>query len=60
MEHSAPSDYMKFRTFSWNETQENIFPNGVVYEGTDDTQPRFYRGLGANDSIIATLDNFLN
>ena len=58
--HSAPSDYMKFRTFIMGtKTQENIFPNGVVYEGTDDTQPRFYRGLGANDSIIATLDNFL-
>jgi indoleamine 2,3-dioxygenase len=36
-----------------------MFPNGVVYEGVSD-QAQFYRGeSGANDSIIPTLDNFL-
>jgi len=36
-----------------------MFPNGIIYEGVDDTK-RYYRGeSGANDSIIPTLDNLL-
>jgi indoleamine 2,3-dioxygenase len=36
-----------------------MFPNGVIYEGVGD-KPHYYRGeSGANDSIIPTLDNFL-
>jgi len=58
---SSPADYLKFRTFILGtKNQERIFPNGVVYEGTDDLLPRFYRGeSGANDSIIPTVDNLL-
>jgi indoleamine 2,3-dioxygenase len=38
-----------------------MFPNGVIYEGVSpDNTPTFYRGeSGANDSIVPTLDNFL-
>ncbi len=58
--HSNPSDYMRFRTFIMGtKSQPHLFPNGVVYEGVSD-EPRFYRGeSGANDSIIPTMDNFL-
>ena len=36
-----------------------MFPHGVIYKGGDDV-PRFYWGAsGANDSIIPTMDNFL-
>jgi indoleamine 2,3-dioxygenase len=36
-----------------------MFPDGVVYEGVS-TEPTFYRGeSGANDSIIPSIDNFL-
>lgn len=34
-----------------------MFPNGLLYEGVDES-PRTYRGeTGANDNIIPTLDN---
>lgn len=57
---SKPSDYLKFRTFIMGtKNQEEMFPDGVVYEGVS-PEPRFYRGeSGANDSIIPTLDNLL-
>lgn len=36
-----------------------MFPNGVLYEGVSET-PTQYRGeSGANDSMIPTMDNFL-
>ena len=39
--------------------QNEMFPNGIIYEGVD-PKPRAYRGeSGANDSIIPTCDNFL-
>jgi len=59
---SNPNDYVKFRTFIMgSKQQENIFPNGIRYEGTvNERIPRRYRGeSGANDSIIPTIDNFL-
>jgi indoleamine 2,3-dioxygenase len=57
---SAPSDYLKFRTFIMGtKGQDEMFPDGVIYEGVDES-PRFYRGeSGANDSIIPTCDNLL-
>jgi indoleamine 2,3-dioxygenase len=57
---SAPADYMKFRTFIMGtKGQEEMFPNGVVYEGVDE-EPKVFRGeSGANDSIIPTCDNLL-
>jgi indoleamine 2,3-dioxygenase len=57
---SKPADYLKYRTFIMGtKGQEEMFPKGVMYEGCT-TEPTFYRGeSGANDSIIPTLDNFL-
>jgi indoleamine 2,3-dioxygenase len=57
---SAPADYMKFRTFIMGtKGQEEMFPDGVVYEGVD-KEPKVFRGeSGANDSIIPTCDNLL-
>ncbi|KAJ3313261.1 hypothetical protein HDV04_002245 [Boothiomyces sp. JEL0838] len=57
---SHPADYLKFRTFIMGiKGQNEMFPNGVVYEGVD-SNPREYRGeSGANDSIIPCCDNFL-
>ncbi|KAJ3304224.1 hypothetical protein HDV03_002961 [Kappamyces sp. JEL0829] len=57
---SLPEDYIKFRTFIMGITGQNeMFPNGVLYEGTDGSR-RAYRGeSGANDSIIPTCDNLL-
>ena len=57
---SSPADYMKFRTFILGtKNQMKIFPKGVVYEGVSE-EPQFFRGeSGANDSIIPTVDNFL-
>ena len=57
---SNPSDYIKFRTFIMGTKGQNeMFPNGVIYEGVD-SEPKFYRGeSGANDSIIPTCDNLL-
>jgi len=58
---SSPSDYLKFRTFILGtKNQMSIFPKGVEYRGTDLDGPQFFRGeSGANDSIIPTIDNFL-
>ena len=39
-------------------TSQQMFPNGVVYEGCFDDKPVDFRGeSGANDSIIPLLDN---
>jgi indoleamine 2,3-dioxygenase len=57
---SAPEDYLKFRTFIMGiKDQNEMFPNGVVYEGVDDQGKAFRGESGANDSIIPTCDNFL-
>ncbi|KAJ3409419.1 hypothetical protein HDV05_004440 [Chytridiales sp. JEL 0842] len=57
--HSSPADYAKFRTFIMGTKNQPMFPRGVIYEGVTD-QATFYRGeSGANDSIVPTLDNFL-
>lgn len=56
---SSPDDYLKFRTFIMGTKAQPMFPNGVVYEGVSD-KATFYRGeSGANDSIIPSMDNFL-
>ena len=36
-----------------------MFPNGVLYEGVSDEPTQFRGESGANDSIIPSLDNFL-
>lgn len=57
---SKPRDYTTFRTFIFGITSQSMFPNGVVYEGINNGEPMSFRGeSGANDSIIPTLDNFL-
>ncbi|KAJ3177489.1 hypothetical protein HDU85_005856 [Gaertneriomyces sp. JEL0708] len=56
---SRPGGYTHFRTFIMGTKNQPMFPHGVVYEGVSST-PTFYRGeSGANDSIIPSLDNFL-
>ena len=57
---SDPNAYNSFRTFIFGIKNQSMFPDGVIYEGTTDESPRFYRGeSGANDSIIPTLDTLL-
>lgn len=57
---SKPLDYTTFRTFIFGITSQSMFPNGVVYEGINDGKPLSFRGeSGANDSMIPTMDNFL-
>ena len=52
---SAPSDYMKFRSFIFGTAPKKLnamFPLGVTYEGVSD-EPMGFRGeSGANDSIV--------
>lgn len=56
---TKPAKFDSFWTFIMGTKNQPMFPNGVVYKGVDD-KPRFYRGAsGANDSIIPTMDNFL-
>jgi len=56
-EHSAPKDYLNYRTFIMGIKNHSMFPNGIVYRGVSE-DPKFYRGeTGANDSIVPTLDN---
>jgi len=52
-------NYNNFRIFIMGiEGNENIFGDGVIYEGVDD-KPRKYRGqTGAQDDIIPTEDIF--
>ncbi|RVX69635.1 hypothetical protein B0A52_06699 [Exophiala mesophila] len=60
--HSLPKDYISYRTFIFGITNQSMFPNGVIYEGTryGDTKPLYFRGeSGANDSIIPLLDHLL-
>lgn len=57
---SKPLDYTTFRTFIFGITSQSMFPDGVVYEGINDGKPMSFRGeSGANDSMVPTLDNFL-
>lgn len=57
---SKPLDYTTFRTFIFGITSQSMFPDGVVYEGINDGKPMSFRGeSGANDSMIPTMDNFL-
>eukprot|EP00039_Didymoeca_costata_P017883 m.331236 g.331236 ORF g.331236 m.331236 type:complete len:516 (-) comp16680_c0_seq1:160-1707(-) len=57
---SRPEEYLKFRTFIMGQIgNENIFPNGVIFDGVSD-KPLAFRGeTGAQDSIIPSCDNFL-
>ena len=58
--HSLPKDYNSYRTFIFGITNQSMFPDGVVYEGINDSKPLFFRGeSGANDSIIPLLDHLL-
>ncbi|PVU99442.1 hypothetical protein BB559_000715 [Furculomyces boomerangus] len=55
---SDPTKYLSFRTFIMGTKNQPMFPKGVIYEGSADTSPRFYRGeSGANDSMIPLSDN---
>lgn len=57
---SKPLDYTTFRTFIFGITSQSMFPNGVIYEGINDGKPMSFRGeSGANDSMVPTMDNFL-
>jgi indoleamine 2,3-dioxygenase len=43
--YSNPISYLNFRTFIMGITgNDDIFPNGVVYEGCFDGKPQYYRG----------------
>lgn len=58
--NSKSTSYNNIRTFILGVKSQSFFPKGVVYEGVGDDAPRFYRGeTGANDSIIPTMDNFV-
>lgn len=60
--NSLPKDYISYRTFIFGITNQSMFPNGVIYEGTryGDSKPLYFRGeSGANDSIIPMLDHIL-
>ena len=58
--HSLPKDYISYRTFIFGITNQSMFPSGVIYEGSNDNKPLFFRGeSGANDSIIPLLDHIL-
>lgn len=59
--YSAPVSYLNFRTFIMGITgNDDIFPNGVIYEGCFDNKPQYYRGeTGAQDSIIPATDSAL-
>ncbi|KAL9936371.1 hypothetical protein V8E36_004439 [Tilletia maclaganii] len=59
---SAPSDYMKFRSFIYGSGPKKMnamFPEGVLYEGVSDEPMVFPGESGANDSLIPSLDNLL-
>jgi indoleamine 2,3-dioxygenase len=57
---SKPQSYTSFRTFIFGITSQSMFPNGVLYEGVGNSQPRYFRGeSGANDSMIPLCDNLL-
>ncbi|OMH82480.1 Indoleamine 2,3-dioxygenase 1 [Zancudomyces culisetae] len=55
---SDPGKYNSFRTFIMGTKNQPMFPNGVIYEGSPNKEPRFYRGeSGANDSMVPLSDN---
>lgn len=57
---SKPKDYIAYRTFIFGITNQPFFPNGVIYQGTNDNKPQSFRGeSGANDAIIPLLDSLL-
>lgn len=56
---SKPMSYTHFRTFIFGITSQSMFPNGVTYQGVSDTPLSFRGESGANDSMIPTMDNFL-
>lgn len=59
---SIPTDYDNFRTFIMGIKNQPMFPRGVKYIVGDNGEGEYqaYRGeSGANDSIIPSLDNFL-
>ncbi|KAM0809030.1 putative Indoleamine 2,3-dioxygenase-like protein [Seiridium cardinale] len=56
---SKPRSYTSFRTFIFGITSQSMFPDGVIYEGVDDSARQQFRGeSGANDSMIPLMDNF--
>ncbi|KAH6655748.1 indoleamine 2,3-dioxygenase-like protein [Truncatella angustata] len=56
---SKPRSYTSFRTFIFGITSQSMFPDGVIYEGVDDSKRQEFRGeSGANDSMIPLMDNF--
>lgn len=57
---SKPENYNNFRVFIMGICgNTNIFGNGVLYEGSNNTELRKYRGQsGSQDDIIPTLDIF--
>lgn len=56
---SMPTKYLNFRTFIMGiKGNDEIFPNGVVYQGVNNDEPLFLRGeTGAQDSIIPSVDS---
>jgi indoleamine 2,3-dioxygenase len=57
---SKPRSYTSFRTFIFGITSQSMFPDGVVYEGVNDSKPMSFRGeSGANDSMVPLMDNLL-
>lgn len=57
---SKPRSYTSFRTFIFGITSQSMFPEGVIYEGVDNSVRQQFRGeSGANDSMIPLMDNFL-
>lgn len=57
---SRHENYNDFRIFIMGiKGNENIFGNGLIYEGCFNNEPQQYRGqTGAQDSIIPTIDIF--
>lgn len=54
---SSPKGYLNFRTFIMGiQGNEDIFPNGVLYEGVSDIPFAFRGETGAQDSIIPSVD----
>ncbi|KAL8418894.1 hypothetical protein RB594_002193 [Gaeumannomyces avenae] len=57
---SKPGSYTSFRTFIFGITSQDMFPDGVVYEGVSNGEAWNFRGeSGANDSMVPLMDNLL-
>lgn len=54
---SSSDAYQSFRTFIMGIKNQPMFPNGVLYEGTNQERMHWRGESGANDSIIPTADN---